>query len=1192
MKILIINAITAVNLLLMPIISFGQAPNLGIASSFVLFTSVGAFNNTEALSVVTGDVGTNVGAFNAFPPGTLIGQIHVQDGISAQVAPAVASAYSYVDALTCGLVHGVTFGGGEVLGPNIYCAGAASTLNGDLTLDGQGDPGAIFIFQIDGAFATTTLSNVFVINGASLCNVYWQVNGQFDLGAGSVFRGTVLASGAINLLAGSTLFGRGLSQAGAINTAALVATIPSVGIPVFALGATSSRCQGAETITYTATADNTTGITYSLDAGSLAGGNSIVSTTGAVTYTAGWTGTTIITATAEGCSNGPTTATHTVTVNPDATITLTSSPGTNVQSPCINIAITNITYAIGGGGTGAGVTGLPPGITGIYNAGVFTINGSPSVTGTFNYTVTTTGTCVQITATGTITVTSNATITLTSAAGTNSQSLCINTPLTNITYTVGGGTGAGATGLPAGVTGVYSAGVFTISGTPTVLGVFTYTITTTGTCAQAIVTGTITVNDCDCVTINRWTNTSGDFKWTTASNWSLGHAPDNLSEVVIKTGTTLTITDVPDNIHIDKLNILNNGNLGTHVTLIGSVDASVIILDGLLSCLETAFVVGGTSELHNNVPGSRVNIILMPGANGSLEGNGVFDQAVYYNCVSVTTGNLDQWIDTAYGGNILNYYKTKGLLLKATPTQHAEFIQEANNNEKVLAWVEWYLPSQSPTFAYNNVHYTSIPIYTDLAEIPCCLTNGDVLHELNILNNYGADIKPEGYFVRKWDGALQTWSQRNDAPFVTGGWYGTFTNSCDPELNILHSGGKINDPYLGHVEAGEGLEIFPKPSWPDHPLMVWYGPLNNFPTSAPLTWNVSLPSSPDNFGWILAGNPFASAIKLGELAGGTSPGPGWIWPSTFEPGIYYWDASRQRYRYWNYSTHDTLGFSPDKTATANYIARSQGFFVYATAPPPGGADLFQIDNRARQFQTQLEIAKSIFADVLTNTMHLYVTKTDENFEMDEMAVHFIDNATTDYMSGIDAYKMFRGGNTFSELYTVTDDNAAVVIKNYQSVTGTTTVPIHFQVGPSGNYDFRANDLNSFSSRTNVLLVDKKLNKTQDLKANPVYSFSSVTSDDPYRFDILFSNVLNGMNDLSGDGLKVYSSGNSIFIICDKIQDVNGTVTVYDMIGRQLIRENLQGDLITRLNTNLENGYYVVSVKTDKANVNRKVYLTD
>ena len=74
--------------------------------------------------------------------------------------------------------------------------------------------------------------------------------------------------------------------------------------PVFVLGANSTRCQGAGTVTYTANATNNTGITYSLDAASIAGGNTINAATGAVTYLAGWTGTSTITASAAGC-NGP-----------------------------------------------------------------------------------------------------------------------------------------------------------------------------------------------------------------------------------------------------------------------------------------------------------------------------------------------------------------------------------------------------------------------------------------------------------------------------------------------------------------------------------------------------------------------------------------------------------------------------------------------------------------------------------------------------------------------------------------------------------------------------------------------------------------------------------------------------------------------------------------------------------------------
>jgi len=100
-------------------------------------------------------------------------------------------------------------------------------------------------------------------------------------------------------------------------TTVAVTVTPAVTISAF-LPATSTRCQGAGTETITTTATNSTGITYSLDAASLAGGNTINAVTGAVTYVAGWSGTTTITASAAGC-NGPVTTTLTVTVYPTPT---------------------------------------------------------------------------------------------------------------------------------------------------------------------------------------------------------------------------------------------------------------------------------------------------------------------------------------------------------------------------------------------------------------------------------------------------------------------------------------------------------------------------------------------------------------------------------------------------------------------------------------------------------------------------------------------------------------------------------------------------------------------------------------------------------------------------------------------------------------------------------------------------------
>jgi hypothetical protein len=181
-----------------------------------------------------------------------------------------------------------------------------------------------------------------------------------------------------------------------------------------------------------------------------------------------------------------------ITVLPQPTIT-TSTPST--QTVCSNIGISGMIYTLGGNATNATITGsIPAGVSGSYDAttGNYTITGIPTNTGTFNFTVNTVSVCTNASINGTIIVNPGPTITLATQASTTSQTVCDNAAIANIAYNIGGsGTGANVSGLPSGVTGTYNAGVFTISGTPTVSGVFNYTVSTVSPCPNLFLFGTI-----------------------------------------------------------------------------------------------------------------------------------------------------------------------------------------------------------------------------------------------------------------------------------------------------------------------------------------------------------------------------------------------------------------------------------------------------------------------------------------------------------------------------------------------------------------------------------------------------------------------------------------------------------------------------------------------------------------------------
>ena len=237
------------------------------------------------------------------------------------------------------------------------------------------------------------------------------------------------ATGVVTYAAGwsgnSTIVASAAGCSGPLTATHSVTTIATVGTPIFAAGSSSARCQGAGVVTYTATATTNTGITYSIDAASSTGGNTINPATGDVTYAAGWSGTTIITATATGC-NGPKSANHTVTVNgtvatPVFTLGASSTRCQGAGTPTYTATAANSTglsYSLDATSLGSGNS---------INAGNGKVTFLAGWSGISVVTVTATGCSGPTTATHTITITPTVGTPLFSAGATSTRCQGANT---------------------------------------------------------------------------------------------------------------------------------------------------------------------------------------------------------------------------------------------------------------------------------------------------------------------------------------------------------------------------------------------------------------------------------------------------------------------------------------------------------------------------------------------------------------------------------------------------------------------------------------------------------------------------------------------------------------------------------------------------------------------------------------------
>lgn len=125
------------------------------------------------------------------------------------------------------LPHALAFADNETVPSGVYQISGAASIAGTLILDGRGNPNALFVFKISGAFNAGASVQVQLNNGASASNVFWISDGAIGLGASTIMKGTMISRGqAIAIGSGCNVEGRILTTAGAIGFGPGTATIP------------------------------------------------------------------------------------------------------------------------------------------------------------------------------------------------------------------------------------------------------------------------------------------------------------------------------------------------------------------------------------------------------------------------------------------------------------------------------------------------------------------------------------------------------------------------------------------------------------------------------------------------------------------------------------------------------------------------------------------------------------------------------------------------------------------------------------------------------------------------------------------------------------------------------------------------------------------------------------------------------
>jgi hypothetical protein len=189
---------------------------LGTAGQFAVLAGSGITNS--GASTISGDVGssptsseTGFGACPAANCVTLTGANHTDpdpnDATTQGAKSALTTAYN--DAAGRSPTTVLTELAGQTLVAGVYSSASGTFgMTGTLVLDGENNADAVFIFQTGSTLITGGAGNVTLTRGAQACNIFWKVGSAATLGAGSTFRGTILAHDNISLGDGVTVDGR------------------------------------------------------------------------------------------------------------------------------------------------------------------------------------------------------------------------------------------------------------------------------------------------------------------------------------------------------------------------------------------------------------------------------------------------------------------------------------------------------------------------------------------------------------------------------------------------------------------------------------------------------------------------------------------------------------------------------------------------------------------------------------------------------------------------------------------------------------------------------------------------------------------------------------------------------------------------------------------------------------------------
>lgn len=921
--------------------------------------------------------------------------------------------------------------------------------------------------------------------------------------------------------------------------------------------------------------------------------------------------------------DGTTNINGVLTVNTSNAIT--TQPSVTAQNICINTSATALSVVA----TGTSLSYQWYSNTSASNSGGTLISGANSASytpptntaGTKYYYVIVSGSCgasVTSNVSGAIVVNANSTAALSSAVGTDNQTvLNDSTPITTVTYALSGISNATVTGLPTGVTGTYSGNTFTISGAPTQVGVFNYSITFTANCGTVNnLTGTIKVNSYTVEFANiqfpktQQTILLGDtfdiyaqVKITGitdsvghgagASGW-LGYSTSNTNPNTWTNWTAINYN--PGYESSGSYQIANDEyyypDFVNAENLVGGTYyyASRFQRNG-----SSEYTYGGTDETAFNFSGGIWGI---NSSNGPINVSGivkVVDEVIW-------DGTQWKWYDD----------------------DDATWKIITEPNQRLKAKIEGNYPSSAPSFTCkkltidNGISVTIgsgkyIKVINEIVNNNTGSTNFTVESDANLIQVNDSSVDT-GKVIVKRNTSLKRLDYNYWGCPVTGQnlryfsintliarfyvyretddyFDGVFAYSSYPGFSSALAF-PLQDKNSYNFVAAKGY-VVRSPNDFTSSLTTFIGSFEGNPNNGQKTF--SLEYTDANHGFNLVANPYPSNIDFDALYTEnqtkiyqtayfwTNVNPNPIMQGTNYPANYNGTDYYNNYAVYNGSG----GVSATSTSAVNgsktpnqFIKVGQGFLIKSKAAGKNQNLIFKnsirtSDNSGFYFNNKNSstaidrfwLTLSTPLDVHNDILIAYKENASDDFELDFDAP-LVTSPPDSFYSILGDKKLMIQGRKYPLLL-----NDKVILGQRFYEDGTYTIAIKQKEG-------------IFDGGQSVYLKDKATGTVTNL-SETAYTFFAVAGEETNRFEILYKYSTLGNNDATKKGLTVYQTDG--YVMVEAPEKIN-KLSIYDATGRLMYQENTNDKNAKVSSRKLIAGEYFVAIETINKKETKKIII--